>query len=194
LASESKDGIFDGSVEEVAFRVRQTEKWVDAAIKPLISGGFLIVVQDASNALAECGQVAVPETETETYKPKPKESAFALPEWVPLEAWKGFVEMRTKSKSAFTERAKALLVGELFALVEAGGNAARILDQSTANGWKGVFPLKANGGNGKTQGAPWWSSNEGITAKAAELHVESRKGESWNDLKARVSAEMEAHA
>ena len=69
LASEEKSGIFDGSVPEVAFRVHQSEKWVEAAIKPLISGGFFIVVQDASNALADCQQVATnsyTETEAET--------------------------------------------------------------------------------------------------------------------------------
>lgn len=63
LASESKDGVFDGSFEELAFRVRQTEKWVEAALKPLISNKFFIMVQDASTALADCTQVAVPETE-----------------------------------------------------------------------------------------------------------------------------------
>jgi len=63
LASESKDGIFDGSTEELSFRVRQSEKWIEAALKPLIDKGFFIVVQDASATLAECVQVAVPETE-----------------------------------------------------------------------------------------------------------------------------------
>ncbi len=66
LASESKEGKFNGSAEEIAFRVRQPEKWVAAALKPLISAGFFIVVQDASELLADRGQVAVPETETET--------------------------------------------------------------------------------------------------------------------------------
>lgn len=47
---------------------------------------------------------------------------------------------------------------------------------------------KSNGG-----GAPWWSSNEGIQAKAAELGIEPRKGEGWGDLKARVNAQLEAH-
>lgn len=35
---------------------------------------------------------------------------------------------------------------------------------------------------------PWWSSNEGITAKAREVGIEPRKGESYPDLKARVMA------
>lgn len=71
LASEKKDGVFDGSVEEVAFRVHQTEKWVAVAIKPLISAGFLIVAQDASATLADRKQSACLETETETETEKP---------------------------------------------------------------------------------------------------------------------------
>lgn len=52
------------------------------------------------------------------------------------------------------------------------------------------FALPAPKPNGS--GAPWWSSNEGIQAKAAEVGVESRTGESWNDLKARVNAALAA--
>lgn len=65
LASESKDGSFDGSTEELAFRLRQTEKEISAGLEPLISKGFFTVVQDASTVLADCGQLAVPETEAE---------------------------------------------------------------------------------------------------------------------------------
>jgi len=68
LASESKDGAFDGSVEELAFRLRQTEKEVTAGLEPLISKGFFVVVYDASAVIADCQQLAVPETETEAEK------------------------------------------------------------------------------------------------------------------------------
>jgi hypothetical protein len=73
LASESKAGDFDGSIEELSFRVRQSEKWIEAALKPLIDKGFFVVLQDASEALAGCQQVAVPETE----KRREETEAFA---------------------------------------------------------------------------------------------------------------------
>lgn len=79
IASESKDGIFDGSVEEIAFRVRQSEQWVDEALKPLISAGFFIVVQDAIKPLALRQQVAVPETEGEREAEAERESPPAAP-------------------------------------------------------------------------------------------------------------------
>jgi len=63
LASESKDGIFDGSIEEIAFRLRWSEKDVTAGLKPLIDKGLFSI---ASEVLAYCYQDARTETETET--------------------------------------------------------------------------------------------------------------------------------
>ena len=42
------------------------------------------------------------------------------------------------------------------------------------------------------KGPPWWSSNEGIAAKAQELGIQARSGESWGDLKARINQRLEA--
>jgi hypothetical protein len=62
LASESKDGVFDGSLDELVFRLHITEKEYQAGVKPLIDNDFFNVV---SGVLAERLQTAIPETETE---------------------------------------------------------------------------------------------------------------------------------
>ena len=62
LASESKTGEFDGSIEELVFRLRFTAKEVEAGLKPLIDKGFFL---SASGLLADCLQGAIPETERE---------------------------------------------------------------------------------------------------------------------------------
>jgi len=62
LASESEKGEFSSDVQELAFRLRMTEKEVAEGLKPLINNGFFI---DASGVLADCLQLATPETETE---------------------------------------------------------------------------------------------------------------------------------
>ena len=62
LASESKDGCFDGSLDELAFRLHITEKEYAEGVKPLIDKGFFVV---ASGVLANSLQTAIPETETE---------------------------------------------------------------------------------------------------------------------------------
>jgi hypothetical protein len=63
LASESKDGVFDGSLDELVFRLHITEKDYQAGVKPLIDNNFFTVV---SGVLAERLQTAIPETERET--------------------------------------------------------------------------------------------------------------------------------
>lgn len=63
LASESETGEFDGSVDNIAFRLRLTDKEVEQGLKHLIDKGFFEV---ASGVLASCLQDAIPETERET--------------------------------------------------------------------------------------------------------------------------------
>lgn len=60
LASESNEGVIQKTTEEIAFRLRMTEKEVITAIKPLIDNGFFI---DADNVLADCLQDATTEGE-----------------------------------------------------------------------------------------------------------------------------------
>ena len=86
LASESKDGVFDGSLDELVFRLHITDKEYQAGVKPLIDNDFFNVV---SGVLAERLHTAIPETETETETKKEKKtlgkrlaSDFSFPiEW-----------------------------------------------------------------------------------------------------------------
>jgi hypothetical protein len=78
-------------------------------------------------------------------KPPRRSSAFVLPEWVPAESWNHFIEMRTSMHKKPTEHAVKLLVDKLDKLRISGQNPCDVLDQSTANGWTGIFPLKGNG-------------------------------------------------
>lgn len=47
LASESKDGSIDTSVEQLAFRLRTDGQRIDSALRPLIAAGFVSCEQDA---------------------------------------------------------------------------------------------------------------------------------------------------
>jgi len=78
IGSEHKDGEIDASSEKLAFRLRQTPKQIDDALRPLIDKGFFIVVQDAINPPADRKQDTHLETEgeTETYKQE-TENTFA---------------------------------------------------------------------------------------------------------------------
>jgi uncharacterized protein YdaU (DUF1376 family) len=89
----------------------------------------------------------------EPYKSKSKSkkeekppTPFALPPWVPSDAWDGWIEARKKKNSAPTERAMMLAVREMEKLRKQGHDPGLLLDHATLNNWKGIYP----GRNGET--------------------------------------------
>ena len=98
--------------------------------------------------------------------------SFVIPQWIPLEQWRGFLEMRKRIHNApFTERAQKLAIAELSKLVGQGQDAAKVIDQSTLNGWRGFFPVKNGNGNGHQ------SNNLGYESQSAirKRELEARK-------------------
>ena len=94
--------------------------------------------------------VEIPDTRNQIKeKPKNKSSAqtapFVLPDWIPVEEWNGFVEMRQRMRSPLTSRAKYLCISKLASLLQQAQRPEAVLNQSVENGWKGLFPL-----NGKS--------------------------------------------
>ena len=88
LASESKTGEFNASIEELEFRLRISSKDIEFGLKALIDKGFFL---DASTMLAACLQSAIPERETEREtetkgeaEREKKQRATRLPtDWIP---------------------------------------------------------------------------------------------------------------
>lgn len=186
IASEHKEGVVDANYEKLAFRLRQTARQIEDALTPLIERGFLLVEPDASNAIADCQQSAVPETETETYKTTEKRRAIALPDWLPLDSWNGWIASR---KNKPTAEAKRLAIIELEKLQVLGHDPKAVLEQSTMRGWTGLFPLKTE--EPKKNGAPvWWASDSSIEAKGRELGLNPRPGENWQQFKGRINERL----
>jgi DNA-binding MarR family transcriptional regulator len=79
LASEYDEGVIEASLEEIAFRMHMSPNDMAEALNPLIEGGFFNVEQDASNSLADCKQVAIPEIEREKQEKIEVEGAEAPP-------------------------------------------------------------------------------------------------------------------
>lgn len=66
-----------------------------------------------------------------------------LPDYIDPECWAGFIEMRkSMNKKAWTPRAEKMALKRLEEYNNQGFNANDILDQSTFNCWKGLFPVK----------------------------------------------------
>lgn len=75
-------------------------------------------------------------------KAKPVQPKIDLPDWIPVEAWDGWLEMRRAKKCPPTARAMTLAIRDLDRLRAEGDDPEAVLDQSTVNGWRGLFRLK----------------------------------------------------
>lgn len=67
---------------------------------------------------------------------------FVIPDWIPADLWKDYMETRKVLKSPMTDRAKQLAVKKLDDLRAEGSSPTDVLSQSIYNGWKGLFPVK----------------------------------------------------
>jgi hypothetical protein len=132
LASESKDGIFDGSLDELVFRLHISEKEYKDGINPLIDKGFFVI---ASKMLAENKRVAIPETETETETKKEKRekaTSVATPDGVSSEVWDQFVKQRKSKKAQITGLVMAGIQREAD---KAGYTLERALTEVVVRNW-----------------------------------------------------------
>lgn len=91
--------------------------------------------------------VPVPEPVIKT-TPKAPPSAIDLPDWLPRDAWDAFVEMRKKERHPLTETAVKLAIGKLEKLRTAGQDVRTVLEESTFNGYRGLWPAPATNANG----------------------------------------------
>ena len=131
LASESKDGVFDGSLDELVFRLHITPKEYQDGVKPLIDNDFFNVV---SGVIAECKQVAIPETEGETEtKTEKKATSVATPVGVSDSVWQEFKSLRKAKKAPITQRAIDAITNEAN---KAGWTLEKALEECVVRGWQ----------------------------------------------------------
>lgn len=64
-----------------------------------------------------------------------------IPDWMPMDAWAGYIEMRKKIKKPMTLRAEQLAINTLDKLRSEGHDVGAVLDQSVMNSWQGLFPI-----------------------------------------------------
>jgi hypothetical protein len=138
LASESEDGSVDSDVTKLAFRLRWTEKDIKAGLTPLIQKGFLT---PASKALADCEQVALSETETETEKKGASAPPFD-PSSIPgldSEAWRLWVEHRKAIKKPIRPHSYPDVAEQMAKL---GREQLAEVKRARAGGWQGLHPAE----------------------------------------------------
>jgi len=63
----------------------------------------------------------------------------ALPDWLPDDLWRDWVEYRKGGKGRFTEKAEALSLRTLTKLRDAGHDPRRVIELAIERGWTGLF-------------------------------------------------------
>jgi hypothetical protein len=77
-----------------------------------------------------------------------KAPVFVLPAGIDRKAWDGYEEMRRKRRCGLTDSGRELCMKKLESLKRAGHDPTAVLNQSTMNGWQGLFELKGEKSNG----------------------------------------------
>jgi len=73
---------------------------------------------------------------------KEEKEKTLVPDWVPLEEWKGFMDMRKSIKKPLTGRAVNLAISKLEKLKDSGEDVAEVLNQSTFKSYLGLFKVQ----------------------------------------------------
>ena len=76
-------------------------------------------------------------------------SAFVIPDWIPMEEWLAFEEMRQKMRKPMTDKARSLILTTLHRLRSHGQAPKLVLEQSIRKGWQDVFELKGEHGTNR---------------------------------------------
>lgn len=119
-----------------------------------------------------------------------------IPDWLPTDAWEGYLSMRKTIKRPASVYAQKLAIGKLLDLMEQGHDIRAVLEQSIFNCWQGLFPLPAPPvakpvlqASGRPQLKAvdnWYMSEAGITRKGIELGMNARRGETFSAYKGRI--------
>lgn len=78
------------------------------------------------------------------HKARAPEIEIELPDWMPVDAWNGFLAMRKSIKSPVSAEGMPLAVKKLAELRDAGQDPRAVLEQSTMNNYKGLFEVRGD--------------------------------------------------
>ena len=73
-----------------------------------------------------------------------KDARVDIPDWLPLNEWEAFKQMRIKAKKPMTPHAEALLIKKLEGYTNKGHDPAEVLNQSTISNWSNIYEPKEN--------------------------------------------------
>jgi uncharacterized protein YdaU (DUF1376 family) len=82
---------------------------------------------------------------TNNHKPNKNATIVAVvPDWIPLETWEAFIQMRKRIGKPATDYAMKLLVAKLDRFRSNGQDIKAVLEKSITSSWQDVFEIKGN--------------------------------------------------
>ena len=105
-----------------------------------------------------------------------------MPDWMPIDAWQGWVDMRKQRKRPLTDRATNRAINKLDAIRAKGHDIAELLDRSTINGWLDIYEPKGtqNAGNSAKPTEPTNPMVRAVIASQARRTAdEQRPTDDW---------------
>lgn len=122
------------------------DEWVLSSKKITVSSKKIMPVIKKDNGVSSkkghTKDTLTKDTLTKEIIPPTPMSKIDIPEWVPREAWDGFIVMRREIKKPLTGRAIQLAINKLQGLKNQGHDPGEVLDQSTLGKWQGLYELK----------------------------------------------------
>lgn len=90
-----------------------------------------------------------------------------LPDWLPVEQWAEFVQMRQRIRAPLAPGGIKKIIAKLTKFRAAGEDIAAVLDESIEKSYRGVFPVKQSGGrNGGRENKPAQQSSLSAISRA----------------------------
>jgi hypothetical protein len=121
-------------------RYRERQKMADMFSESVTGDVTCNVTSDITNNVT---RDVTSVTREEKRREEKTHNAFALPDWVPADAWKDFEQMRVKRRKGLTDRARTLAVNELEKLRNAGHDPRAVIEQSVLRCWDSFYELKS---------------------------------------------------
>jgi len=134
LASEDDGNLPD--IKTISFRLRMPESEVNACVSRLSH----YLEQDASTVISSVYQPDILEKRREETEKKPV--SLEIPDWIDVNDWKDFVEMRKKIGKPMTDRASKLIISKLEKMKVKGISPSVSLQNSILNAWQDVYEPK----------------------------------------------------
>jgi uncharacterized protein YdaU (DUF1376 family) len=113
-------------------------------------------------------------TSSSTSINKDKHKDIVIPTWIKKETWDAFLEIRKSKGAKNTDIAIKLLISKIGKLRADGHDVDDVLKESIMNGWKGVFPLKTGGKDGRGNDSKGGFRIPEYKGEHAELSPEER--------------------